>query len=78
MHTKQLSIKEQLEAAAYADFTDDNYSRTAAEKAAIALGGRVIASSNDTAGNSGWSFSPTETWEFPNGEKVDIRYQDIA
>ncbi len=36
------------------------------------LGGRLVASSND--GESILSFSPTETWEFPDGSKAVIGY----
>ena len=36
------------------------------------IGGRLVASSND--GESILSFSPTETWEFPDGSKAVIGY----
>lgn len=39
-------------------------------------GGVCIRSSNDGAGNSGWSHSPTEEWEFPDGSRLEVGYSD--
>ena len=44
-----------------------------------ANGGVLVDSSNwDADGaqvSSGWSFSPTETWEFPDGSAIEITCQ---
>ena len=37
-------------------------------------GGRCVESSNTNAGNSGWSFSPTELWVFPDGSYLEVGY----
>ena len=39
-----------------------------------ALGGALVSSSNDDAGNGSWSHSPTEEWEFPDGSRLEVDY----
>jgi hypothetical protein len=55
------------------DYDEYKYHRPS-EHQIIRFGGRCIESSNDNAGNSGWSFSPTEVWEFPDGSRMEVGY----
>ena len=43
-----------------------------------AAGGVCLQSSNDGAENGGWSHSPTEVWEFPDGSSLEVRYSGCA
>ena len=40
------------------------------------MGGRIVASSND--GERDVSFSPTDTWEFPDGSRLEVAYSDAT
>lgn len=39
------------------------------------FGGRIVESSNYDAGNGGFSLSPTDVWEFPDGSRLSVSYR---
>jgi len=53
----------------------DGYHRSYFEEAALELGGVLVWSSNDLAGTSGQSWSPTEVYKFADGSQAEIAYQ---
>ncbi len=58
------TIAQQIEAESY---DEDGYSRPSPA-------GKLIWSSNWHSGTSGWSFSPTEIYEFEDGSKLEVGY----
>lgn len=68
MNTKR-SIARQIHDIAYAK---TYYSRP--PKAELEAYGGVCTYSSNDGNHSGWSFSPTEEWEFPDGSVIEIGY----
>jgi len=55
---------------------EQTYVRPSEQQLVDWFDGRIRASSNDGAGNSGYSFSPTEVWAFPDGSALRVGYSD--
>lgn len=58
-------------------YDDDGYCRQYAHEY-LPRGAVLESSSNDDAGNSGFSFSPTEVYRCPDGSRVEIAYSDCS
>lgn len=60
------------------DTWSGDYARPRRSEIETNFGGELISSSNDLAGNSGWSFSPDDVWEFPDGSRAEVSYSYAA
>ena len=74
---EEMTIAETVVAQSYENGEMGYYARLS-DRYLRSLGGRLVASSND--GESIVSFSPTDTWEFPDGSRAIIGYAvaDVA
>ena len=54
---------------------EEEYQRPADKYLREVAGGTLVSSSND--GNGGWSHSPTDEWEFPDGSFLTVTYSDL-
>ena len=54
---------------------EEGYQRPTGKYLREVAGGTLVSSSND--GNGGWSHSPTDEWEFPDGSFLTVTCSDL-